>query len=78
MKHPIRTASATLRELFDIVESQGLNSAQYSELSGIHSNQISEYRVGKREPRIMTVEEMAGALGYRLALVPLDDPDKPR
>lgn len=57
MKHPIKTASPTLRHLFEIIERQGFSVLGYAELRDMHPSQVSAYRAGSREPRIMTVEE---------------------
>lgn len=75
MKRPIRTASPVLRELFEIAQDQGLSGLTFAESMDMHPNQLSGYRTGNREPRILTVEEMAGALGYKLTLTRLDDTD---
>lgn len=77
MKRPIRTASPILRELFEIAELQGMNLLYYAASMDKHPNQLSGYRTGKHEPGIMTVEEMADALGYKLTLTRLDEDAKP-
>lgn len=76
MRHRVRTASPIISELFTIANSQGLTVLDYAKASRKHPNQMSGYRSGRNEPGIITVEEMALALGYKLSLAPLDEPDK--
>lgn len=74
----IKTSSPTLRSLFSAAKLSGITLDSLAESCNTHQARLSGYRTGRNQPGILIVEEMAGALGYRLALVPLDDPDKPR
>ena len=73
---PIRTASPTLRRIFEIAKEKRVNQYKIASACGNHQATISEYRTGKVEPGIMMVEEMAHAIGCRIEIVPIDSPEK--
>lgn len=75
---PIKTSSPILRSLFDAAKLSGVTLDSLADSCNTHQARISGYRTGRNQPGILVVEKMAAALGYRLELVPLDDPDKPR
>lgn len=68
----IRTASSTLRAVFQEMDAKGMSDREMAERVSKNPKRISEYRCGKVEPGVMSVEHMAGALGLRLALVPIE------
>ena len=67
---PIRTASPTLRALFEQAESLGIAQGEIAARIASRQHVIFRYRAGQREPGIMTVEALADALGMRISLVP--------
>ena len=67
---PIRTASPTLRALFEQAESLGIAQGEIAARIDSRQHVIFRYRAGQREPGIMTVEALAHALGMRISLVP--------
>ena len=73
---PIRTASPTLRRIFEIAKEKRVNQYEMADACGSYQAGISEYRTGKVEPGIMMVEEMVRAIGCRIEIVPIDFPEE--
>lgn len=69
---PIKAASPTLQKLFAIATAKGITQTSIADACRRKQQNISGYRSGRYEPGIMTVEEIAAAVGYRLELVPID------
>lgn len=70
---PILTASPILRLVFEEMARQGFSARKMSELAGTSHGNISGWKLGKREPGVMKVEDMAHQLGFRLTLEPTPD-----
>ncbi|MBN9033046.1 MAG: hypothetical protein BGO05_05210 [Rhizobiales bacterium 63-7] len=71
----IRTASPILRAVFMEMDARGMADREIAEKVNKNPKRISEYRCGKVEPGVMSVEHMAGALGFRLGLIPIEAED---
>lgn len=69
---PVRAASPILKAIFNEMTARNIRLLEMATAIGKHEARLSEYRRGRVEPGIMTVEHMAAELGYRLTLVPLD------
>lgn len=72
-----KTASPILRDVFDEMWRQGVRIDAMAYDMGRAAPRLTEWRNGRAEPGVMAVEEMALRLGYRLALVPIEDADRP-
>lgn len=72
---PPRTASPILKAIFEEMLARSIRVEDMAGSVNKHPARISEYRRGKVEPGVMTVEEMAAALGYRLVLEPIKKED---
>lgn len=70
---PPISKSSIVREIFLILDSSGKHHSDLCYDEKISPQNISTYRRGIIEPGITKVEGMAAALGYRLALVPIDE-----
>lgn len=68
---PVRTASPTLRAIFEHMTEAGVTLGAAARSLGMHGNRLSEYRRGRVEPGIMTVEEMAAAAGLEIVVRPV-------
>lgn len=77
MRPPSKPASRskTVCEIFLIADREGKSHSDLCYEANVAPQNISTYRRGIVEPGITKVEGMAAALGYRLALVPIDDSD---
>lgn len=75
MRPPSKPASRskTVCEIFLIADREGKSHPDLCYDEKISPQNISTYRRGIIEPGITKVEGMAAALGYRLALVPIDE-----
>jgi hypothetical protein len=69
-KTPIRTASATLRQLLSHAEAQSITQREICDHIGSLPHELFRWRAGQRAPNIMTVEAIADAIGLRLIAVP--------
>jgi len=68
---PVRTASPTVRAIFEHMTEAGITLHSVSIGIDRHPNRISEYRRGRVEPGIMTVEELAAAAGLEIVVRPV-------
>lgn len=68
-KGPIRTSSALVRSLFELLDADGRSAGSVAEVSGNHPVTLSNWRRGARSPNMIEFENVAQALGYRLELV---------
>lgn len=69
---PARSASPTVRTLFDLILERKLSvKLDVAPACGIGNVSLSNYRHGKNTPSILAVEEIAAALGMRIAVVPV-------
>ena len=65
---PPRTTSPILRELFQIMQNEGVTCASMAQTLEVRENTVSLWRRGKNEPGFVWIEKMATALGYKLTL----------
>ena len=73
---PIRTASPITKEVFAEMIKQNMKLSEMAAAMKTHENNLTNWRSGKAEPRVLSIEEMATRLGYRLALVPIAEDRK--
>ena len=73
MSRQARTASTTLKDLFAQAQHQRLRQKQIAGLMDIRRESVANWKRGKTTPDILTVEELAGKLGFRLVLFPIID-----
>jgi ribosome-binding protein aMBF1 (putative translation factor) len=73
-RRPIGTASPTLRAIFEAAEASGISQSELALRIGSRQHEIHRWRRGtySRTPNILTVEELANAVGYRLELIRTD------
>jgi transcriptional regulator with XRE-family HTH domain len=69
---PARTASPILRAIFDQADAERVPIAELARRIGGSPQGVQGWRSGKNAPSVFAVEELAAALGCRLALVPAD------
>lgn len=68
-----RTSSPVLKEIFNTMVERNVTVKEMSRRINHHSNIVSLWRTGRSTPSILSVEEMAGQIGFRLALVPIEE-----
>jgi hypothetical protein len=68
-----RTASSVVRELFDAMRRQRVTIMQMAVALDMTSTGLSYWKSGRSTPDIVMVELFAAELGYRLALVPIEE-----
>lgn len=66
---PSVSASPTVREIFEIIYRQRAVMMDVAITAGILPASLSNYKMGYNTPSIMTVEQIADALGYEVKLV---------
>jgi DNA-binding phage protein len=54
------------------LESQDLKVTRLAKISGVHQNTIRNYLAERCEPTLFNVQCLVTALGYELAVIPLD------
>jgi ribosome-binding protein aMBF1 (putative translation factor) len=71
---PARTAIPVVQDLCAIIDREARNLSQRSltKRAGVDFNRLGEWRRGQAAPNMNTFSSVAAALGYRLALVPLE------
>lgn len=68
-----RTTSALLRKLYnEVIYVQPLSIKQISKRAGVDDSTLFYWLRGTASPRLIQLESVVEALGYRLDLVPLD------
>lgn len=70
---PPRTASPVLRDLFNTAKAKGIRNKQIAYRNKVAAETVSNWKRGAATPSILTVEELAASLGYRLILAPIGD-----
>ncbi len=73
-KKPVRSAVAAVRELLAAVDASGLAAHVIADRAGMHAITLTNWRNGKRAPRISDLEAVAQAIGYRFVLQPAEPP----
>lgn len=68
-----KTSSKILKIIFEEMLKKKISQADMAQAMGRSSGQLSAWCLGKNEPGVMTVEEMAERLGYRLTLEPIKE-----
>lgn len=66
---------AFLRELRDVVRASGASYISITETAGVYETCLTNWFRGKAQPTPRTLCPVLRALGYRLAIVPLEAPD---
>lgn len=69
-KPEIKTPSSTLRQVFEEMDRQGVTVSDMGRAVDCEYGTVTDYRVGKHEPRVLMVEAMVAALGMEIKLVP--------
>lgn len=69
--HQPRAASQIVRDLFAEMAQRRIPLATMAQLIRYDSNQLSAWKLGKAEPKIMAMEAIAHHLGYQLTLMPI-------
>lgn len=72
---PPRTKIPILLELFRIIDEEGLEQKALTEKAGYAPTLLTHARAGQNMLRLTTLEDIANAAGYRLALVKKDSDD---
>lgn len=69
---PARSASPTVRALFDVIDRHKL-SVKHDVAPGLRISNVSlsNYRHGKNTPSILAIEEIAAVLGMRIVVTPV-------
>lgn len=70
--NPVRTASKTLRAIFEIIDRGVITQKSVARSIGRTPSVMSLYRAGRALPDIMAAEAIAEVLGYRIELVPIE------
>lgn len=70
---PPRTASHSLQKLFSIMDTMDESIREISKRAGCHEVTMSHWRHGKNSPRLIDIEAVANAIGYRIDIVPDDE-----
>ena len=68
-----RTSSPILKAIFNAMVERNVTVKAMSRRINHHSNIVSLWRTGRSTPSILSVEEMAAQIGFRLALVPIEE-----
>lgn len=63
------SASYTVRQLFDIIYFERVLQQELSDGMDLYRASLTNYKYGKNTPSILTIEELAGLLGYEVKLV---------
>lgn len=69
-RYPVKSASPVVKTLFYAMHDKGITVDQIAVTIGRHANTVSEWRSGRREPKVMDLEEIADALGMDIKVVP--------
>lgn len=72
-RKPPRTASAIIRDMMEIIDKDPRSMEDIGKIVGIHPNNLSYWRSGMRSPTLINFENAAQVLGYRLALIPVEN-----
>ena len=73
MSRPPRTASTTLQDLFAEAQHRKLRQKVIASNMDVTRECVANWRRGKTTPDILTVEQLAASLGFRLCLFPVID-----
>lgn len=66
---PIKTASTTLRALFEIAQRRGVTYEQLAEALKASQSLVYSWKAGRHTPSIIYTEELAAVLGCRIVVV---------
>lgn len=69
---PVRTSSVVLRELFDVLHNANYSYRSVAQAIGIEHSNLTHWKSGLSNPSLLTAEEFAQVLGYRLVLQPVE------
>lgn len=75
-KIPVRTTSRILRQLFAIVEAKSYSQRSIGQALGLAHACMTHWKAGRANPSLLTAEEFAQVLGYRLELVPITEGER--
>lgn len=64
-----RTSSALLRSLFSLLDALPYSYSSVARRAGIGVETLTKMKFGHNSPKLVTVESLVNALGYRLELV---------
>lgn len=68
----VRSASPTVRKLFDAIRESGSSEPDIADAAGVSHATLHYWRAGNRSPTIMLLEAVASVLGYNIELVKAD------
>jgi len=70
---PSRTTSPIVRELIDALVLRGLSQESVAQAIGVSGAALSYWKSGVSRPNLVTTEAFAQVMGYKLALVPIEE-----
>lgn len=69
---PSRAWMPIVRELFEHIDAAQLTHLETSKMVGVSEHTVSRWRRGPEAPRLFHLECAANAVGYKVALVPME------
>lgn len=72
LRLPVRASEPIVRELFDLIELKGATHKELVQNAGLHMNALQQWFRNGRSPGVSNFNAVANVLGYRLALVPME------
>jgi DNA-binding phage protein len=69
-RRPARAVSPVVRELFDLIGQRKMHISTVADAIGMTREALYFHKRDRTAPNILTVEEIAHELGYRVVLVP--------
>jgi len=70
-RKPARAVSPTIRQLIQVIDDSGLSYHQVCSNAGVYVHMLSDWKMGRIAPNLLSVEALLQSLGYRLEIVPL-------
>lgn len=72
-RRPTTAASVAVRELFEVVDASTLTYKTIATAAGNNEYSLTKWRYGIASPRLADFEAVAQVLGYRVALIPIEN-----
>ena len=74
-KRPVNLTSAKLQQLFDLAIESDLTYEEIAHRAGYSLSAIDDWKRGKVSPKLNSFEDVLSVLGYKIIIVPENEPD---
>lgn len=68
-RKPVKAGHPLVRQMFGLMDKESVYGKDVCKRAGLHHNSVSDWRAGRKFPKLDALEAMLGAMGYELRIM---------